>query len=341
MKKRKLKKRNRLYIDSLIKQLPYTLKKRVYGSGYFIFSFSESSVSWFWLKDFPDWKFGIWLNEEDNKRFEIFGQCISMIDKFKPSRSELCEDNITGFAKELYKIKSNHSDWQEYLIEAEEAKNFDNRIRIQNRVYHIAISNFIINWNKEQDKKSDDDFKCLYLKLVDGGSGRSPRYDIKIESYKEFHAKEFEKEYFEMLFDIWQKLNNHVGKFYTPEKIDSVHTDSYVMRDFISEEILCKEEWEQRANDYNWSNKDYSVFIQDKYNYYRSYEISNLKLKVQLHSWFVTNYPDHFTIQCFIDTYEELYSGKYNKQYAEEIINEMFRKPDRVRLWLDKYKESK
>jgi len=212
MKKRKLKKRNRKHIDKVLSFIPYTLKRRVFGSGYFIFSFEESSVAWFWLKEFPDWRFGIWLNEEDYTKFEIFGQCISMIDKFKPSRSELCEDNIQCFVDELHKIYDKDDTWLEYLAEAVE---------------------------------------------------------------------------------------------------------------------------------YNWNNQDYDLYIKERYNYYKPYEFNNTAVKYQLHSWFVTNYCDHHTKQCFIDTYESLYSGKYNVRYAKEVIDEMFKHPDKVQVNLDKYKESK
>jgi hypothetical protein len=49
-----------------------------------------------YLKEFPEWKFAILLDQDDYRKYEIFGQRISMIDKFKPSRSELCEDYIAS-----------------------------------------------------------------------------------------------------------------------------------------------------------------------------------------------------------------------------------------------------
>ena len=340
MNKRQLKKRNRKFIDLIIRYIPYTLKKRCFGSGYFIFSFDESSVSWFYLKEFPEWKFAIWLNEEHGK-YEIFGQHINMIDKFKPSRSELCEDNVQSFVDELHKIYTREDAWLEYLDEAAEEKARMDVVSLQNKIYYEALFNFIKGWNDKQDTKAEWDFKCIYLKLKDGGAGRSPRYDIIVESYKEFQAEEFNHEWFEMEWDAYQQLCVHLGKMYTPEKITSYDTDSYIFRSTISEEILCQQEWEHRAVEYKWKQQNYGIHLQEMYDYNRrNYEISDIELKYILHSWFETNYCDNHSIDGFINTIERVYSGQYNIGYAKSIINEMFRKPERVSIWLNKYKES-
>lgn len=77
---------------------PYDIK---YGSGYFIFDMGDDSVVHFRVKKlWKHWKFGMWINsemidasEEDKKKYNIvsvFSQYDTCIDKFKPSRSELC-----------------------------------------------------------------------------------------------------------------------------------------------------------------------------------------------------------------------------------------------------------
>jgi len=339
VKPRKLKKRNRKYIKSILNMIPFKIKAQLFGSGYFIFSFRESSVLHFKLKEFPDWKFGIWLNDYDYRQYEIFGQCISMIDKFKPSRSPLCEDNIQSFNDELYKIYVKDDSWLEYLRDAAEETEMLNKYDIQNRVYYKAFFDFITNWNKKQEEKEDTDFKRLYLKLQDNGSNCSPRYNINVKSFEEFQTKEFEFEYFAMEFVLYVKICEYIDAIYDPNKLTGFYANNFIFNGTIREEILGEQEWTQRSIDYKWDEQDYSKFLENKYNYYKPYEISDRKLKIQLYSWFVTNYCDSQTQHCFIDTYEKLYSGKYNVQYAKEVINEMFRNPERVQLKLNKLKE--
>ena len=72
------KKRHEVLFTEISKK--YSISKKVFGNGYFLFSFDENTISWFWLEEFPDWKFGIWLNENG---YDIFGEAIIQIDKFK------------------------------------------------------------------------------------------------------------------------------------------------------------------------------------------------------------------------------------------------------------------
>jgi hypothetical protein len=86
---------------------PYDIS---YGNGYFICDYGEDSVVHFRVKGvWKHWKFGMWifsdyLTKEENKDeypfIQIFAQYDTQIDKFKPSRSDLC-------------VKYNASDWDE------------------------------------------------------------------------------------------------------------------------------------------------------------------------------------------------------------------------------------
>lgn len=84
---------------------PYNIE---YGNGYFLFDRGEDSVIHFRLKGvWKHWKFGMWVNSEyleekyrEEERYmdykdyykvvQIFAQHDTWLDKFKPSRSDLC-----------------------------------------------------------------------------------------------------------------------------------------------------------------------------------------------------------------------------------------------------------
>lgn len=82
---------------------PYDI---MYGNGYFIFDFGEDSVVHFRVSGVPKhFKFGMWVDaasvekhendtdkrpEDRRKAARIFAQYDTCIDKFKPSRSDLC-----------------------------------------------------------------------------------------------------------------------------------------------------------------------------------------------------------------------------------------------------------
>ena len=128
MNKRQLKKRNTKYIKSILNSVPFKKEKISFGSSYFIFEMEPNSIVWFWLKAFPEWRFGIWLNQDDYRKYEIFGQRISMIDKFKPSRSELCEDYAHNFNMELFNIIGKHPKWKDYLDKADNKDKYQEKI---------------------------------------------------------------------------------------------------------------------------------------------------------------------------------------------------------------------
>ena len=71
-----------------------------YLDGYFIFGFGTNSVVHFHIKECPGWKFGVWWSAPDYKQDikdtekripgQFFAQYEETLDKFKPSRSEIC-----------------------------------------------------------------------------------------------------------------------------------------------------------------------------------------------------------------------------------------------------------
>ena len=148
MNKRQLKKNNKSRINMILSFIPFTLKgKPLFGSGYFIFEKPESSIAWFYLKDFPEWKFGIWLNEEGSG-YDIFGQMIASIDKFKPYASNLSETDVQLFVDELYKIKDEHDTWIEYIHEDREQAEQDKKVRRDNMVTYSALIDLLMNGTK-------------------------------------------------------------------------------------------------------------------------------------------------------------------------------------------------
>lgn len=170
MKKRLLKKKNRnkiLNILNKIEQEGFNIKDKSLGSGYFIFTFEPSSVCHFKLKEFPDWKFGIWL---EKAKFSIFGENIYMIDKFKPYASILAFESVTDvseFISELRLILSNtDEEWNEYLAYSNEAKERANIVHDINFKTHQSILTAIkeFNMNNQEVKLSFKDTKSKVFK---------------------------------------------------------------------------------------------------------------------------------------------------------------------------------
>ena len=184
LKKRLLKKKNRnriLNILNNIKAEGFNIKNKCLGDGYFILTFEPSSVCHFKLKEFPDWKFGIWLEKD---KFSIFGENIYMIDKFKPSRSTLSFESVTDvseFISELILILLNtDEEWNEYLTDAKEAKERDNKIHNINFKTHMSILNALEEFNKNNPEVD------LRLKDTNSKYFRSlSRYKIEIYLLKE------------------------------------------------------------------------------------------------------------------------------------------------------------
>jgi hypothetical protein len=96
--------RQELILDEISKI--FTITKKTFGDGYFIFTFAPNYVCHFELKETPNWKYGIWLNE--NNGYDIFGEHVELIDKFKPSRTYISfENDISAFIELVKNISQN------------------------------------------------------------------------------------------------------------------------------------------------------------------------------------------------------------------------------------------
>jgi len=109
MRKRLIKKANKQRIENILNKITsnnFNITSKIFGNGYFIFTFGKNTVCHFTLKETPLWKYGIWL--DGKKGFKIFGEHEWLIDKFKPSRTYLSYNNdINGFIKEVKLISEN------------------------------------------------------------------------------------------------------------------------------------------------------------------------------------------------------------------------------------------
>lgn len=107
--KNKIIKRNNLARqENILSEISnvFNIDSKRFGDGYFLSSMGINSVCHFTLKETPNWLYGIWLNK--NKGYEIFGENIELIDKFKPSRTYISfENNTIEFINIVKKISEN------------------------------------------------------------------------------------------------------------------------------------------------------------------------------------------------------------------------------------------
>jgi len=107
MKKRLRKKHNKSRLENILIKVSekFTITKKTFGNGYFIFSFGQNTVCHFTLKETPLWKYGIWLTKQG---YQIFGEHEWLIDKFKPSATYLSfENEIDSFLEKVKVISDN------------------------------------------------------------------------------------------------------------------------------------------------------------------------------------------------------------------------------------------
>lgn len=241
MKKRLLKKKNTnriLDILNDIKKEGFNIKDKSLGNGYFIFTFKPSSVCHFKLKEFPDWKFGIWLEKD---KFSIFGENIYMIDKFKPSASTLSFESVTGvseFISELKIIPSNtDEEWNEYLTYAQKAKERDNKIHNINFKTNRSILNAIEEFNKNNPEVQLrlKDTKSKYFSCLS-------RYRIEIYLLKE-------------ILEDNNKFNYYAEKAYkflSSKKYYEI--DKYGVEEYSLENLTLysEQEYSEKQERYSW-----------------------------------------------------------------------------------------
>lgn len=234
------KKINTTLINNILKKLKLTITKKVFGSGYFVFSFEKNSVCWFWLKELPEWKFGLWLGE--NETYSIFGEHTLMIDKFKPSRSYISFNNIKEFNYELNLILNKDEKHLEYLQSVEETREYENKKFQYIFNYILDFNNFIKEFNKTHNYN-------VVLELKDFGCHRSPRFEFYINyiSPKYYFTKEQEIELYFELSKI--KENNFNIEFANDFMEESFIADFC----YIRQVIYSENEFLYNKNRYNWT----------------------------------------------------------------------------------------
>ena len=328
MNKRLKKKQNKSRINTILDDIPFKVKNVSFGSGYFIFSFSESSMCWFWLEQFPLWKFGIWLDEDKNYR--IFGQAIASIDKFKPSASELSETNVDIFSLELYKIQAGHNDWKEYLIENDKCIEQDKIVdRINNRM-HDAVLNFIEYWNDAQHSLEDAD--QVHIKLIDRNSKTcsiSPRYQLNFLYDSSIIADR--QKVFKLGWSAYDSMIVNLNNTISAEEEYYHMLESYIFTDF-STELLTENIYDDREKRYKW-DKSFEKHTQELYDYNRQdYNISDKELEIIISE----KSGSTEEIQEFL---EDVYKGEYNVGYAKTLCFSKARKARKAREKAERLKE--
>lgn len=107
---------------------PYRIQ---YGDGYFLSTFGPCSVAHFRIKEIPDWRFGIWVRSP--KHIELFGEHVTLVDKFKPSRTHISEWTANAFCQELLfvqqhpKIAYTRAAWGDENIPGEDTESYSER----------------------------------------------------------------------------------------------------------------------------------------------------------------------------------------------------------------------
>ena len=243
---KKIKRENKDRINKILEELDYKVVKKYFGDGYFIFTFQKCSVSWFYLNEFPNWKFGIWLNDKNG--YSIFGEHEYLIDKFKPTRTYLSEIDVSKFNKKLNEILNKEEMHLEYLEDAEEAFQSEVKTNGYNQKKLNCIRDFIKNYNKNN--------KNIGLKLIDRGYRTYPRYEIIMFYFEEKDLLNKEAE-----LELILELSNSLDLIYE----EQISGDTYIINfSKISTTLMSKQEFEQSNIDYDWNYKDYSEYILEK-----------------------------------------------------------------------------
>jgi len=259
LSKRRLKIKNKKEINNILKQLSskFTITEKKFGDGYFILTFEPNSICWFYLKEFPEWKFGIWLNEE-KKSYSIFGEAISLINKFKPSASTLSFNNITDFNNELPKILSNEGKWKDYNENALDQSEKDILDKELSEIDIKNIKNYLNKIEKEfEDRKRNSFFKIKDMNTKDFHS--LPRYIISEHTDKENYFQSNEsliktKKVFEKLCSIL----SYTGQYDLDNEKKIRHTDEYR---FENQCLINKKDYNEKAKLYSYKEKNFQEYL--------------------------------------------------------------------------------
>lgn len=106
IKNKKFKRLNVEIINSILEQLKES------------FDIYDVKFGWWWkenskdyclfrCREISDWKFAIRIENTNNKNYVIFGEHEKLIDKFKPNRTYVSENNVNNFIICVNKIKEN------------------------------------------------------------------------------------------------------------------------------------------------------------------------------------------------------------------------------------------
>ncbi len=321
MNKRQTKKRNKKVHQNLLSMIPFTVKNDVYGDGYFIFEFGPAEICWFYLKEFSNWKFGIWLTEYG---YEIFGQGIASIDKFKPTYSEIATDDINEFVDDLFILletyKGEDTKFTEYVASDNELIISNAKVQKVNNIRLDFVKLFIHNFNES--------FELIQLTLHDRNTKNmniSPRYQINVHTHKDLQNEE------KCIFDAYVYLQNQFDAIgMSPEDIDAFDVDSYIF-DYFSDELKGRKFYEYQQKRYEWK-ESYDEYVQYQFDYYcKTYDVLDSDLEQFIHSLNTSAYKDADDINLAIyDKYkpDEL---TYNVGYAKTLSFNQARKNRKIK----------
>jgi len=168
---------NKRRINKILKCVDGYVQYKKFYSGYFIIEFEKNSVCHFKIKSLPHWSFAIWLRP--GKDFTIFGQVTILIDKFKPTRSDLCCINMKDFNDGINSILENDGffDYEEMLCYYDELYEMKKLDEANLRIYNDSMV-YITQLEKDNPKLSYD------IKVLP--QGWTPRYTFEYIGEGEF-----------------------------------------------------------------------------------------------------------------------------------------------------------
>lgn len=253
-KNRIVKKTNKAKINFILSVVPFKIESKCFGSGYFIFKFAENSVCWFKIKNIKDWKFGIWLNEDNT--FDIFGEAIVQIDKFKPSRSVISRNNIREFTKDVHDMLNNKEEWKEYNETTKNLIIAENKANAFNQIIKKDI-NLVI---KKENSKNNE----TLLELKDFGENFSPRYEIQEYTYDQkydFNSIEAKERTKNLYLALSECIAYHQNDFDNETLFTDFDIHDYI---FNSSKVYNKMNYNEDAIKYNWNIKDFDEYVKIK-----------------------------------------------------------------------------
>jgi len=193
MKRKVIKKQNKRKINNILSKCWYRhyISNKKFMSGYFIFAHEPNSICHFKIDCLPEWKFGIWLNEDGE--YQVFGEHELMIDKFKPTSTIISETDIDNFSAEfsmlLYaeyidiphlKMETRYG---EYMKSIENEKMRISKCNVLNTLIYNKVSKLI-----STDKYNNKNYNINIHDSYYGSPFRStPRYEFHLmveDSYK-------------------------------------------------------------------------------------------------------------------------------------------------------------